>query len=99
MPKKAAKKTVKRIPIKPPAGIRRGKTVKRGGLIPLAIAAPLLGALGAPLAGLAGKELAKGAQWGVKKIRKLLGVGVVRAGATRAQGGRKKATRRIVVRV
>lgn len=53
---------------------------KKGGFIPMAIAAPLLGALGAPLAGLAGKELAKGAEYAVKKVRKALGVGVLRAG-------------------
>ena len=105
------KKVVRRIPIKPPAGIKHAKkmvlrpvavkrmAVKRGGMIPLAIAAPILGALGAPLAGLAGREIAKGAEYGVKKLRKWLGIGVIRSGSSRFQGGRQKTVRRIVVRI
>ena len=99
------KKVIKHIPIKPPAGIKKGKTVKRGGFIPMAIAAPLLAAAGVPIATMAGQQAAKGIAYGVKKIRKLIGVGllkgngVIRTGATRAQGGKKKAVRKIIIRV
>lgn len=82
------KKTIKRIPIKPPAGVKKGKAVKRGGFLPAA-AIPLLAAAGVPLATSAGKWIG----------RKIFGQGVIRAGATRAQGGKKTPTRRIIVRV
>lgn len=94
MPKKATKKTVKRIPIKPPDGIKRG--MKRGGFVPMALAAPILAAAGVPIAKALGDEAVKGVSWLIKKIR---GKGVIRAGATRAQGGRKTAVKRVVVRV
>jgi len=102
MPKKATKNTIKRIPIKPPAGIKkRGKGLlkARGGFVPMAIAAPLLAAAGVPIASALGNETVKGIKWGVAKVRKLLGVGVVRSGSTRMQGGRKKVVRRVVIRV
>ena len=106
-----AKKTIRRIPIKPPAGIKRTavhkKTTKRGGMIPAALI-PVLAAAGIPLATAAGTELVKGVKYGVSKVRKLLGIGVVRSGkgvirsgATRAQGGlrKKKAVRRVIIRI
>jgi hypothetical protein len=99
MPKKATKKTVKRIPIKPPDGItKRGKgmVVKRGGFLPLAAAAPILAAAGVPLAKALGDEAVKGVSWLIKKIR---GKGVIRTGSSRHQGGRKSAVKRVVVRV
>ena len=94
------KKTVKRMTIKPPAGIKHKKatkkTIKRGGVIPAALI-PVLAAAGIPVASALGNETVKGIKYGVKKIRSLLGIGVIRTGNTRAQGGRK--VKKIIVRV
>ena len=89
MPKK-----VRTIPIKPPAGVK-GKTIHRrvggakkrvGGFIPAPLI-PLLVSAGLPLAAAAGQEAVKGVRYGVKKLRSLLGIGIVRSGSSRAQGG------------
>ena len=95
----AKKKTLK---ISPPAGARTHKLVKRkvggrkpaakrtGGFLPLAALAPLAIAAGVPLATALGVEATKGVKYGVKKLRSLLGIGLIRAGNTRAMGGRRK---------
>lgn len=53
---------------------------RKGGFIPLAAAAPFLAAAGLPILGSAGRWIGK----------KVFGSGLVRAGATRARGGRAR---------
>jgi len=97
----APRKAIKKVPIKPPSGIKHKAPAKRvmkrkGGMIPMAIAAPLLGALGAPIANALGQQGVRLGKYAVGKIRKAIGLGVIRSGSSRMQGGQ---TRRIVVRV
>jgi len=96
----APRKAIKKMKIAPPSGIKHKAPAKRvmkrkGGMIPAPLI-PILAAAGVPIASALGNEAVRGAKYGVKKIRKMLGVGVLRSGATRAQGG---LSRRIVVRV
>ena len=77
--------------ISPPLGTRKTYKKRKGGMIPLAIAAPILAGLAGPTAALAGREIARGVEAGVKKIRKMLGIGgIIRPGMTRKLGGKKK---------
>ena len=104
-------KITRKITIKPPAGIKKQttrkvgagkkKAVKRtGGFIPMAIAAPLLAAAGIPIATELGKQGVNAGKYLVKKARNFLGIGVIRSGNSRVQGGKATAKKKfIVVRV
>ena len=73
-----------KLTIAPPPGVRRAQhRKKRGGFLPAA-ALPFIAAAALPVLGKAGSYIG----------HKIFGNGIIRAGATRNMGGKKRAARR-----